>query len=447
VPKFAQIAKPLTELLRKDKSFAWTERQQSAFENLKTVLCSEQVLAYPDFSSEFILTTDASKVAVAAILSQVQDAVERPISFASRQLHSAEQNYSVSELEMLAVTWGTRHYRCYLYGKRFVLRTDHAALRYLHTFADNNSRLLRWSLKPSEFDFTEHRPGTQIRHADALSRVVQSIAIDKDLSRDEVKQQQAKDKFCQSLEVGRVKGKSEYFADEEGLIYRRRKNGEHQLIVPSSLATKVIALNHDPVTVAHPGRSRTLDILCLRFYWTKMRRDVEEYVKNCHECRRLKHRHEFKAPLGDVSEPTALFHVTAMDIAGPFPITAAKNKYLLTFMDHLTHFVEAVPIQEMTAQQCARAYATHIIARHGAGSKLITDQGRNFTSAFFRETCKILGIKQLLTTAYHPQANDKLERWHKSLAEGLSHYVNACGNDWETGTILFDGLSKSAAWN
>ena len=114
VPKFAQVAKPLTELLRKDVPFRWVERQQSAFANLKTALCSEQVLAYPDFSSQFILSTNVSKVAVAAILSEVEDGVERPISYASRQLNSAEQNYSPSEAEVLAVTWGTRHYRCYL---------------------------------------------------------------------------------------------------------------------------------------------------------------------------------------------------------------------------------------------------------------------------------------------------------------------------------------------
>jgi hypothetical protein len=75
---------------------------------------------------------------------------------------------------MLALTSGTRHFRCYLYGKRFTLRTDHAALKYLHTFAENNSRLLRWSVRLSEIDFVvEHRPGSQIRHADALSRLFQ----------------------------------------------------------------------------------------------------------------------------------------------------------------------------------------------------------------------------------------------------------------------------------
>ena len=90
---------------------------------------------------------------------------------------------------MLAVTWGTRHFRCYLYGKQFVSRTDHAALKYMHNFAGNNSRLLRWSLRLSEFDFTiEHRPGTQIRHADALSRAVQTVSRDMEIPRDVVKE-------------------------------------------------------------------------------------------------------------------------------------------------------------------------------------------------------------------------------------------------------------------
>ena len=73
-------------------------------------MCSDQVLADPDFKSQFILTTNASKVAVAAILSQVQDGVERPIAFASRQMSKAEQNYTASEAEMLAVTWATKHF-------------------------------------------------------------------------------------------------------------------------------------------------------------------------------------------------------------------------------------------------------------------------------------------------------------------------------------------------
>jgi transposase InsO family protein len=194
-----------------------------------------------------------------------------------------------------------------------------------------------------------------------------------------------------SLKLGKPIGKSEYFADYDGLIFRRRKNGEHQLIVPASLVKQVIALNHSPVTVAHPGRSRTLDILCLRFYWPGMRAAVEEYVRTCQECQLLKPRHEFKAPLGDVAEPTRPFEILAIDVLGPFPVTPDKNRYILTFMDHLTRYAEAVPIPDTTARTVARAYVTAIISRHGASTKLLSDRGTNFTSAFFRETCKILG--------------------------------------------------------
>jgi hypothetical protein len=194
VHKFAEIAKPLTELLRKDVQFKWEGRQQAAFEKLKEILCSDQVLAYPDFNSQFILTTDASKSGVAAILSQVQNGVERPISYASRQLNRAKMNYEASEVEMLAVTWATRHYRCYLYGRPFVVRTDHAALTCLHKFADNNSRLMSWSLRLSEFQFSvEHRPGAKIKHVDAVSRHVRMVTVDESPSKDLVREQQKTD--------------------------------------------------------------------------------------------------------------------------------------------------------------------------------------------------------------------------------------------------------------
>jgi len=267
VPQYAQIAKPLTQLLRKKFQFRCSELQQSAFVNLKAALCTEQVLAYPKFKENFILTTDASEVAVAVILSQVQDGVERPISYASRQMNNVKQNYSASETEMCEVTWASKHFRCYLYGKKFVLRTDHSALKYLHKFAEKIIRLLRWSLRLTEFNFTvEHRPGTQIRHVDNLSRAIKTVQSCQELPRDEVKKAQARDKFCQKLDVGGVKSSSEYFADEDGIIHRRLKTAEHQLVVPASLVERVISINHDPATVGHPGRNRTLGILCLRFY-------------------------------------------------------------------------------------------------------------------------------------------------------------------------------------
>jgi hypothetical protein len=118
------------------------------------------VLAFPAFDQPFILTTDASKIAVAAILSQVQNGTERPVAYASRQLNKPEQAYSASEAELLAVVWAAKHFRCYLYGKRFTVKTDHAALTYLKNFSVTNAKLMSWSLKLSELDFVvEHEQG------------------------------------------------------------------------------------------------------------------------------------------------------------------------------------------------------------------------------------------------------------------------------------------------
>jgi hypothetical protein len=117
VPDFAQVAKPPTMLTRKDQEFTWGPKQQEAFETVKEKLCTTPVLAYPNFKLPFILTTDASKTAIGAILSQVQNGVNRPIGYASRQKNKAEQSYSASESEMLALVWATKRFRCYLLGK------------------------------------------------------------------------------------------------------------------------------------------------------------------------------------------------------------------------------------------------------------------------------------------------------------------------------------------
>jgi len=117
VPKFAEIAKPLTTLTVKDQPFTWGPNQQEAFRRLKDKLCTTPVLAFPDFSPPFILTTDASKTALGAILSQVQKGEERPIAYASRQTNRAEQSYAATEAEMLALVWATKQCRCYLHGR------------------------------------------------------------------------------------------------------------------------------------------------------------------------------------------------------------------------------------------------------------------------------------------------------------------------------------------
>jgi hypothetical protein len=103
---------------------------------------------------------------------------------------------------------GKKQFRCYFYWKRFTVRTDRSALTYLHKVAGNNPRLLRWGLRLTEFDFSiEHRPGTQIRYVDAVSRHVQAVHTSKIIPKVRVKAEQASDKFCNSIEVGKYLGK------------------------------------------------------------------------------------------------------------------------------------------------------------------------------------------------------------------------------------------------
>jgi hypothetical protein len=208
------------------------------------------------------------------------------------------------------------------------------------------------------------------------------------LNPEEIAREQAKDPFSQRLNPGTYADKGEFFIDDQGLIYRRKPNDQSQLLVPNALVNEVIRENHSPVFVAHPGVRRTRDFIALKFWWPGMRRSIKEYIKGCDACQRRKEDREFRAPLGEVEEPVAPFQVTSMDITGPYPLTPRRNRYFLTFIYHYTTYVESFPIPDQSAQTCARVYATEILARHGTGSKLITEQGAAFMLVFFNETCR-----------------------------------------------------------
>ena len=151
-------------------------------------------------------------------MSQLRNEEEKPIAYCSRQLNLAETNYSVTELELLAFLFATKQFRCYLYGRRFTVYTDHRALKWLSNLQDPSSRLTRWAVKLSEYDYiVEHRPGTKMRHADALSRSVHWIEKDVNLSRDVIKEEQDKDSLCL-----KYKHYENFWTDEDGCYIIRR---------------------------------------------------------------------------------------------------------------------------------------------------------------------------------------------------------------------------------
>ena len=170
IKEFAEVADPLNKLLRK-KIFTWKEEQQKAFQKLKELLISPEVISIPNKNGEFILDCDASNVSIGAELSQVQQDMEKAIAYGSFSLTPSQRRYCTTRKELLALVRFSNHYRHYLLGKKFKCRTDHNSLIWLMNFKHLDGQLARWNEELSQFSMEiVHRPGKNHSNADALSR-------------------------------------------------------------------------------------------------------------------------------------------------------------------------------------------------------------------------------------------------------------------------------------
>lgn len=171
IKNFAQLCTPLNCLTRKGVQFIWSDECDQAFDTLKKKFMNPPVLDYPNFdkNNTFHLHTDASGYAIGAVLSNDNG---KPVAYASKTLNKAEQNYPTIEKELLALVWAIRHFRPYLYGRRFIVHTDHRPLVYLFSLTDPSSRLTKFRLALEEYDFEIYYiPGRDNVIADALSRM------------------------------------------------------------------------------------------------------------------------------------------------------------------------------------------------------------------------------------------------------------------------------------
>jgi hypothetical protein len=257
VRNFSEIANPLTDLTKRDVPFEWTDEHQQAFDMLKQILSTEPLLIYPDFTQPFIVACDASAKAIGAVLSQLKNGEERPIAYCSRQLNPVESKYSVTESELLAFIFATKQFRCYLYGRKFTVYTDHRALKWLLNLHDPSSRLTRWAIKLSEYDFNvEHRPNTRMRHADALSRCVHVVNKDLTLTKEIIQDEQAKDALCEQY-----RQREGFWLDDDDILYKQDTGKEPRVIIPASLVPTVLTSYHDSPRNEQNYRIYTKEIL------------------------------------------------------------------------------------------------------------------------------------------------------------------------------------------
>jgi len=149
----------------------WGTPQENAFESLKSHIACPPVLRLPDFSKEFVLQTDACNDGIGGLLLQQEGNIKHPIAFASKKLLSRERNYSTIEKECFAIVWAVQKFQNFLYGKWFILETDHQPLQYLGKAQFQNSRLMRWALSLQPYRFTiKSIKGKENVGADFLSR-------------------------------------------------------------------------------------------------------------------------------------------------------------------------------------------------------------------------------------------------------------------------------------
>lgn len=183
LPDLSTVLSPLYRLLRKEDKWCWGKEQQTAFEKVKSLLTSDRLLVHYDPDQELILACDASPYGVGAVLShRGEDGQEKPIAFASRTLAKAEKNYSQLEKEGLAIVFGVKKFHPYLFGRHFVILSDHKPLR--HLFKEDSAtpvmasaRIQRWALLLGGYDYTiEYKPGERHANADFLSRLPLSIS-------------------------------------------------------------------------------------------------------------------------------------------------------------------------------------------------------------------------------------------------------------------------------
>ncbi|KAE9025546.1 hypothetical protein PR002_g11160 [Phytophthora rubi] len=348
---YAEMARPLTNLLKKDAVWSWTSEAQQAFEAIKSSLQSAPILALPDEDRPFSVVCDASDFAIGCALLQVDaDGRERVVSFQSRQLKAAEKNYPVHDKELFAMKYALVKFRVHLLGQQpFVIYTDHASLRTATSSPHLSQRMARWLSFFTEYNFTvEYKPGKQNVLADALSRrldyelahlaylesplyelIREAYADDDDLA-GLVEALSAPNKVVEL--TARQRSRLHRYSVVEGLLYYQVDGGdEPRIVVPNDedLRHRVLYEAHDTQLSGHLGREKTYTSVARNFWWPHMYKWVRKNVQSCETCQRVQPAPSASAPLMSLPVPVDCWRFVSMDFIFELPADARGHTGLL----------------------------------------------------------------------------------------------------------------------
>ena len=344
---------------------------EAAFYALRKEVSEETLRYQPRMDRPFVVTTDASEVAIGGILSQKDDqGVNRIVSAFSKTIVGAEANYSTTDKELLAIVKTLEYFRKYLIGVEFVLRTDHRALTYLWKTENLSGRLMRWSLKLQEYRFRVEYIRGEDNAADGLSRY---SGVVKPLVAEVVRQ-------------------------EFDMLTRQRVLREY----------------HE--ATGHGSADTIKFALKLKYSWDGIFKDIEEFVANCEVCAAAGR--ELVNTKNRVIESEGVNDLWEVDLIGRIECDESRSKFILVCVDHFSKWVEARVVKSKSADDVRKAF-WDIVASFGAAPKrVLSDNGLEFVQRRLQDEAKEKGIAWEFCSPYHHKSTGAVERanqtlWHK----------------------------------
>lgn len=451
VPNYATVVEPLRCLLRKDVSFVWGDKQQEVFDQIKTTIAQKVVLGLFNPDLPTVVTTDASDYGLGAVLSQVRDGVDTPIAFASRSLTPTERKYSTGEKEALACVWACNKWYTYLWGRHFVLRTDHKALvTMLSTRGTGRQpmRIARWSAQLLQFDYTvEYKAGRDNVVADALSRlplsereeevnvdkedefILNLVEVDCPVTMEELQEATRKDKVLVEVEKFVEEGwpanhrtvseelKPYFMIREELSVVDNIVMRANRIVVPTVLQPKIINFAHS----AHQGIVRTKSRIRGTYWFPRLDKEVEERIKSCVTCQEHdKSQHTYSAPLQSVPFPESPWEKVSIDITGPFVDAPHDQRFAIVVVDYHSKWPEVAFCSTVTSRTVIQMLKS-LFAREGIPTHLISDNGPQFVSYEFEQFLEQHGITHCKSSLYYPRANGEVERFNRVLKSSIQN--------------------------
>ncbi|XP_062714735.1 uncharacterized protein K02A2.6-like isoform X1 [Aedes albopictus] len=442
VPHLSAKLSCLYALLRKDTKFVWNEKCQQTFEESKQALITANFLEFYDPAKPIIVVSDACSYGLGGVIAHMVDGNEKPISFTSFSLNSAQKTYPILHLEALALVCTVKKFHKFLFGQKFTVYTDHKPLLGIFGKNGNHSlcvtRLQRYVMEMSIYEFDIcYRPSAKMGNADFCSRFplnqdvptkldsgcIKSINYFGDFPLDYslIARQTKMDNFLSKVADHIENGWPKKVHNEWRQIFSLRYDLEivegcvmyqDRVFIPISLKNDILRLLHSN----HNGVVKMKQIARRSLYWFDLNKDIEQFVKHCEPCIKMS------------VVPKPICSTSWIPTNRPFSRIHAdffflESKTYLLVVDSYTKWLEVELMKYGTDASKVIKKFSAIFSRFGLPDVLVTDGGPPFNSSHFVKFMERQGIKVMKSPPYNPSSNGQAERMVRLVKDVLKKFL------------------------